>query len=36
MNNFLSNIFFDSALNTGGIVRSDYSLWYHLLAKSWE
>lgn len=33
MNNFLSNIFFDSILNTGGIVRSDYSFRDHLLVE---
>ena len=33
LNNFLCTDFFDSTLNTGGIVRSDYSLWNHLLVE---
>ena len=36
LNNFLCTDFFASTLNTDGLVRSDYSLWNYLLAKSWE
>lgn len=36
LNNFLCTDFFASTLHTDGLVCSDYSLWDHLLAKSWE